>query len=248
MHIFGLLLRWAVALALCGHRRAAPSTAASFGGGAEAPLGLRLVWDNSLWVVGVELLHDALMATLPRAGYRAADPSTASLCTARVEDGRLYLGYRSIGRRDAFGDESPEEWSAPPIDPIGFAVPEVLALGDRLLKTGDYAAALAIYTLAGQAVGLAEMMAVRRRQVLLARDPGLDRRRVRRVVNGEHRTLQHVGSLLGEQAGELRCLACLQSQDAVAVQPVSHSDALTKIVLGLFNLDPGTGLAQGWRR
>lgn len=169
--IFGLLLRWAVALALCGHRRAAPSTVPSPGataGGAEAPHGLRLVWDNSLWVVGVELLHDALMATLPRAGYRAADPSTASLFTARVEAGRLYLGYRSIGRRDAFGDESPEEWSSPPLDPIGFAVPEVLALGDRLLKTGDCAAATAIYTLAGQAAGLAELLQVRRLQVLLA--------------------------------------------------------------------------------
>lgn len=166
--IFGLVLRWAVALALCGHRRAAPSPSPGGASGAEAPLGLRLVWDNSLWVVGVELLHDALMATLPRAGYRAADPSTASLCTARVEDGRLYLGYRSIGRRDAFGDESPEEWSAPPTDPIGFAVPEVLALGDRLLKTGDCAAATAIYTLAGQAAGLVEMLQARRLQVLLA--------------------------------------------------------------------------------
>ena len=93
--IFGLLLRWAVALALCGLRRAAPSTVPSPGataGGAEAPHGLRLVWDNSLWVVGVELLHDALMATLPRAGYRAAGPSTASLFTTRVEAGRVYLG------------------------------------------------------------------------------------------------------------------------------------------------------------
>ena len=53
-------------------------------------------------------------------------------------------------------------------------------------------------------------------------DPGLDRRRVRRVVDGEHRTLQHVGALFGEQAGKLRFLARFQDQDAVAVQSVSH--------------------------
>lgn len=164
--LLGLLLRWVVALGLCAHRRPAPPLTPPMGA-AEAPVGLRPIWENSLWVVGVDLLHDALMATLPRAGYRAADPSTASLCTLRVEHGRLYLGYRSIGRRDVFGDESPEEWSAPPAAPIGFAVPEVLALGDRLLQTGDCAAALAIYTLAGSAAGVAEMMQARRLQVLL---------------------------------------------------------------------------------
>ena len=55
-----------------------------------------------------------------------------------------------------------------------------------------------------------------------AADPGLDRRRVRRVVDGEHRALQHIGALLGEQAGKLCLLARLEDQDAVAVQPVSH--------------------------
>jgi hypothetical protein len=61
----------------------------------------------------------------------------------------------------------------------------------------------------------------------IARDPGLDRRRVHRVANGEHRTLQHVGALLGEQAGKLRFLASFQDQDTVTVQSVSHDLAPT---------------------
>ena len=55
-----------------------------------------------------------------------------------------------------------------------------------------------------------------------APDPGLDRRGIRCVVDGEHRALQDVGALLGEQAGELRFLPGFQDQDAVAVQSVSH--------------------------
>ena len=55
-----------------------------------------------------------------------------------------------------------------------------------------------------------------------APDPGLDRRGIGRVVDREHRTLQHVGALLAEQAGELRLLARFQDQDAIAVEPVSH--------------------------
>ena len=50
-------------------------------------------------------------------------------------------------------------------------------------------------------------------------DPGLDRRGVGGIMDREHRALQHVGALLGEQAGELRFLARFQDQDAVAVQP-----------------------------
>ncbi len=65
-------------------------------------------------------------------------------------------------------------------------------------------------------------------------DPGLDRRRVGRVMDRKHRALQHVGALLGEQAGELRLLARFQDQDAVAVEPVSHDGALTNRVAGLF--------------
>lgn len=160
--ILGLLVRWAIALALCAHRRAAPPVEA------KGQLGLQLTWTSGLWVVGVELLHDALLATLPRAGYRAADPTTASLSTARLDGGRLHLGYRSVGRRDAFGDESAEEWLAPVPEPISFAVPEVMCISDRLLLAGDYAAAVAAYGLAEQSAGISELMQLRRRQVLLA--------------------------------------------------------------------------------
>ncbi len=160
--ILGLLVRWAVGLALCGHRRAALS------GEGDAALGLRLIWASGLWVVGVDLLHDALLSTLPRAGYRAADPTTASLHAVRLEGGRLQLGYRSAGRRDTFGDDSSEDWLAPAPEPISFAVPEVVSLGDRLLLSGDYAAAVATYALAEQSAGLGEMMQARRRQVLLS--------------------------------------------------------------------------------
>jgi hypothetical protein len=41
-------------------------------------------------------------------------------------------------------------------------------------------------------------------------------------VNGEHRALQHLRALFGQQAGKLRLLARFQDQDAVAVQSVSH--------------------------
>ena len=160
--ILGLLVRWAVGLALCGHRRAAPASEG------DATFGLRLIWANGLWVVGIELLYDALLSTLPRAGYRAADPTTASLHAVRLEGGRLQLGYRSAGRRDTFGDDSSEDWLAPAPEPISFAVPEVVSLGDRLLLSGDYAAAVATYSLAEQSAGLGEMMQARRRQVLLA--------------------------------------------------------------------------------
>jgi hypothetical protein len=79
-------------------------------------------------------------------------------------------------------------------------------------------------------------------------DPGFDRRRVRRVVDGEHRTLQHVGALLGEQAGKLRFLARFQDQDAVTVQSVSHDLAPTLLLRALFILTPVSGLAQAWAR
>src|SRR5205085_914193 len=60
-------------------------------------------------------------------------------------------------------------------------------------------------------------------------DPCLDRRRIRRVMDGDHRTLQHVRALFGEQPGELRLLARLQYQDAIALQSVSHDVAPTPI-------------------
>jgi hypothetical protein len=53
-------------------------------------------------------------------------------------------------------------------------------------------------------------------------DPGLDWRGIGGIVDGEHRTLQHIRALLGEQAGKLRFLARFQDQDAIAIQSVSH--------------------------
>ena len=79
-------------------------------------------------------------------------------------------------------------------------------------------------------------------------DPGLDRRRIGRVMDGEHRTLQNIGTLLGEQAGKLRFLARFQDQDAVAVQPVSHDYVLTPVACCLFIMPCPAGLAQGRRR
>jgi hypothetical protein len=66
-------------------------------------------------------------------------------------------------------------------------------------------------------------------------------------MDGEHRTLQHVRALFGEQAGKLRFLARFQDQDAVPVQSVGHDIALTVIVSSLFIMALATGLAQGRR-
>jgi hypothetical protein len=60
-------------------------------------------------------------------------------------------------------------------------------------------------------------------------DPGLDRRGIRRVVDGEHRTLQHIRPLFRQQAGKLRLLAGFQDKNAIAVQSVSHDFTLTPI-------------------
>jgi hypothetical protein len=67
-------------------------------------------------------------------------------------------------------------------------------------------------------------------------------------VDGEHRTLQHVGALFGEQAGKLRLLARFQDQDAVTVQSVSHDLTPTLLLRALFILTPVSGLAQAYAR
>jgi hypothetical protein len=71
-----------------------------------------------------------------------------------------------------------------------------------------------------------------------APDPGLDRRRIGRIVDGEHRTMHDIRALLGKQAGKLRLLARFQDQDTVAVQSVSHGFALTPIACSLFIMAP----------
>ena len=77
-----------------------------------------------------------------------------------------------------------------------------------------------------------------------------------RIVDGEHRALQHIGALFRQQAGKLRLLAGFQNQNAIAVQSVRHDLlwiallydlALTPIARGLFILMPQAGLAQGRR-
>src|SRR6185369_4612435 len=78
----------------------------------------------------------------------------------------------------------------------------------------------------------------------MSRTTFISRRRVRYIANGEHRTLQHVGALLGEQAGKLRFLARFQDQDAITVQSVSHDRAPTHLLRALFILTPVSGLAQ----
>jgi hypothetical protein len=76
-------------------------------------------------------------------------------------------------------------------------------------------------------------------------DPGLDRRGIGGVMDGEHRTLQHIGALFGQQAGKLCFLARFQDQDAVTVQSVGHYLALTVVACCLFIMALGRGLAQG---
>jgi hypothetical protein len=67
-------------------------------------------------------------------------------------------------------------------------------------------------------------------------------------VDREHRTLQNVGALFGEQAGKLRFLAGFQDQDAVTVQSVSHDLTPTLLLRALFILTPVSGLAQAQAR
>jgi hypothetical protein len=59
--------------------------------------------------------------------------------------------------------------------------------------------------------------------------------------------LQDIRALLGEQAGKLRFFPGFQDQDAIAIQPVSHNLAPTRIAFCLFILTPQAGLAQGRR-
>ncbi len=61
------------------------------------------------------------------------------------------------------------------------------------------------------------------RLVDAAPDPGFDRCRIGGVVDDEHRTLQHVGALLGEQPGELGFFPGFEDEDAITVEFVRHN-------------------------
>jgi hypothetical protein len=66
-------------------------------------------------------------------------------------------------------------------------------------------------------------------------------------VNGEHRALQDIRPLFGEQAGELRLLARFQDEDAISVELVGHDPALV-FASDLFILTRSRPLAQECRR
>ena len=78
-----------------------------------------------------------------------------------------------------------------------------------------------------------------------AADPGLDRRGVRGVMDGEHRALQYIGALFGQQPRKLGFLARFQDQDAVAAQSVSHGFDPVRIACCWVILNWAPGLAQG---
>ena len=70
-----------------------------------------------------------------------------------------------------------------------------------------------------------------RRRIDRAFDPGLNRRRVGRVLNGEHRALQDVSALFRQKVRELRSLAGLKDQNTETGKSVSHdcSSALYRV-------------------
>ncbi|MFO0574910.1 MAG: hypothetical protein U1A78_13045 [Polyangia bacterium] len=139
--------------------------------------GLRLTWAHGLHELGMDLLGDMLLAVLPSAGYRAADASGATLAslrrvdiagTAGSEGGasteRLILAYRGTGRGDSYddGDRRPD-----PASGLHPGLAEPVQIGDRLLLSGDAAAALAAYDMAAQSQSLRSLALGRRRQLLL---------------------------------------------------------------------------------
>lgn len=115
------------------------------------PLGLHLLGTPALSELRMELLHDALLEILPRAGYRAADPTTAPLFEIQSLPGQLVLRYAADGQRGglSYADLDDRPRSNPIIEPaallLGAPLPEALRLGDYLLHAGDVGGALAIY-------------------------------------------------------------------------------------------------------
>jgi hypothetical protein len=146
-----------------------------------ASLGLHFLSTPALSELRIELLLDALLDVLPRAGYRAADPATAPLCDVQTQPGQLILRYAGDGQRGGLSyadiDERPR--SNPIIEPsalvLGAPIPEALRIADYLLYTGDVCGALAGYQLVSSSPALSGLAKTRSLQ-LLASAPGLHQR------------------------------------------------------------------------
>lgn len=138
------------------------------------PLGLHLLSTPALSELRLELLHDALLEILPRAGYRAADPTTAPLFEIQSLPGQLVLRYAADGQRGglSYADLDDRPRSNPIIEPaallLGAPLPEALRLGDFLLHGGDTGAALAIYRYLTASQPLATVARQRYLQILAA--------------------------------------------------------------------------------
>ncbi len=134
-------------------------------------LGLHMWLTPGLSELRLELLHDALLDTLPRHGYRAADPTTAPLSELTCEPGRLLLRYAGEGGRGlSYADLDERPRSNPVIDSsaavLGAPLPEVIRIADHLAYHGDVAAALAGYRMAAASPPLATLARTRRLQFL----------------------------------------------------------------------------------
>ena len=146
--LLGLLVMHTVGMALLCNRPIAPTLPGIEGG--PAPAGLHLLWTYGLTEVRVDLLTDALLALLPRAGYRVPDAGTAPLCAVAVEDSvagpLLSLRYdSSLGAASlSFSDLDDPKARRTGRGQRG-EISEALLIGDRLLLIGDCAAALAAY-------------------------------------------------------------------------------------------------------
>ncbi len=139
-------------------------------------LGLHLWLTPGLSELRLELLHDALLDTLPRHGYRAADPTTAPLSELSCEPGRLLLRYAGEGGRGlSYADLDERPRSNPVIDgsaaQLGAPLPEVIRIADHLAYGGDIVAALAAYRMAAASPALASLARTRRLQFLASAPP-----------------------------------------------------------------------------
>jgi hypothetical protein len=141
-----------------------------------AALGLHMWLTPGLSELRLELLHDALLDTLPRHGYRAADPTTAPLAELVCEPGRLVLRYSSDGGRGlSYADLDERPRSNPVIDSaaavLGAPLPEVIRIADHLAYGGDIAGALAAYRMAAASPPLSLLARTRRLQFLASAPP-----------------------------------------------------------------------------
>lgn len=138
--------------------------------------GLQLWLTPALSELRLELLHDALLDTLPRHGYRAADPTTAPLYEISAEPGRLLLRYGAEASRGLnYSDLDDRPRSNPIIDGaavvLGAPLPEVLRIADHFAFSGDVSAALASYAMASGSPALATLARTRRLQFLSSAPP-----------------------------------------------------------------------------